>query len=78
MARRPNKFREFDRESPGIPDFTCNHIDDVIANLEELRDMNAGLRDCAEYWRSACEEMQTEIDELDDWKKHIKAYVREY
>ena len=78
MARRASKYKVLERESPELPDFTCNYIDDVLAKMEELRDMNAGLRDCAEYWRSACEEMQEEIDELEDWKKHIKAYVREH
>ena len=78
MARRASKFREFERESPELPDFTCNHIDDIIANLEELREMNTQLRDSSEYWKSACEEMQEEIDELEDWKRHIKTYVREH
>ena len=39
--------------------------------------MNTQLRDSAEYWKSACEEMQMEIDELEEWKRHIKSYVRE-
>jgi hypothetical protein len=77
VTRQISKYRVFEREAPDLPDFTCNHIDDIISNLEELRNMNAELRDCTEYWKSACEEMQTEIDELTSWKKHIKAYVKE-
>ena len=40
--------------------------------------MNGKLRDCVEYWQNACEEMQSEIDELESWKKHIKLYVKQY
>ena len=78
MPRRPNKFRIFEREAPEFPDFTCPHIDDTILNLEEVREMNAKLRDCVEYWQNACEEMQSEVDELESWKKHIKLYVKGY
>lgn len=78
MARRSSKFRAYERDAPGLPDFTCNHIDGIIDKLEELRDMNTQLRDSAEYWKSACDEMQMEIDELEEWKRHIKSYVREY
>ena len=78
MPRKLNKFQVFEKESPEFPDFTCPHIDDIIGNLEELREMNGKLRDCVGHWQNACEEMQTEIDELESWKKHIKLYVKAY
>ena len=78
MPRKLNKFQVFENESPEFPEFTCPHIDDIISNLEELREMNGKLRDCVGHWQNACEEMQSDIDELESWKKHIKLYVKGY
>ena len=78
MAKKLSKFKAFEREAPRIPDFTCPSIDVIVETMEELREANADLRESVDYWKSACEEMQWEIDELTDWKKHIKSYVKEY
>ena len=43
--------------------------------MEEIRNMNTKLRDNAEFWKSACEEMQEELNELNEWKSYIKDCV---
>ena len=77
MARKLSKFKAFEREAPTFPDFTCPSIDVIVETLEELRAANADLRECVDYWKNACDEMQSELDELESWKKHIKLYVKE-
>ncbi len=76
--RRLNQFQSFEKNAPNFPDYTCPHIDDAISALESLRETNGELRDCVEYWRDSCEQMQEQVTELESWKTHIKLYVKDY
>ena len=79
MARKKlNQFQTFEKNAPKYPDYTCPHIDEAIFAMESLREMNTELRDCVEYWKESCEQLQEQNDELEAWKHHIKLYVREH
>tara|TARA_Y100001933_G_scaffold119990_1_gene119983 strand:- start:3466 stop:3771 length:306 start_codon:yes stop_codon:yes gene_type:complete len=77
-----NKYETYELEQPEMPNFTCPYIDEVvdwshkiIDKMEEIRNMNTQLRDNAEFWKSACEEMQEELNDLNEWKSYIKDCV---
>ena len=79
MARKKqSQYQIFEENAPECPGYTCSDIDDVIASMENLREMNTQLRDSVEYWKAACEQSQEEVDELESWKQHIKLYVKEH
>jgi hypothetical protein len=80
--KKLNKFETLKLEQPTLPEFTCPHIDEaidyshkIIDKLEEIRNMNTQLRDNAEFWKNACEEMQDELTDLVIWKSYIKDCV---
>ena len=71
-SKSAKKFRKLERQAPNkIPDYTCPGIDQAIKQintltnqLERLRSQNTKLRDAAEYWKLATEELCDEF--LDD------------
>ena len=79
MTRKKlSSYQTFEKNAPTCPDYTCPAIDDVLASLEDLREMNTQLRDNIEYWKDACEQLQETATDLEAWKTHIKVYVKEH
>jgi len=79
-----SEFDTFQKDAPEMPDFTCPHIDNVndwlhkaTEEMEKLRNMNSYLRDNAEFWKEACEEMQNKLNEIREWKQNLQQMVNQ-
>ena len=77
--KKLTEFQTFEKEQPKMPDFSCPHIDDVvdwshkiIDKMEEIRNMNAQLRDNAEFWKESCEELQERLNDYMEWGEQIR------
>ena len=80
--KKLSEFEVFVNDAPELPDFTCPHIDNVNdwlhkaqEEMELLRTMNSKLRDNAEYWKESCEELQSKLDEIREWKANLKNII---
>lgn len=59
-----NIYDEFKKHAPEPPPYTCPYIDDVITDLENLRNQNDELREYAKYWKKQVESLSEEIYKL--------------
>ena len=48
-----------------LPDFTCDDIDAVIMQMEDLRNANSSLREIAEKWQEEAESAWAELVEIE-------------
>lgn len=49
---------------PKLPSETCPTIDKAISLIETVREANADLRECANFYKDKAEDLEAQVDKL--------------
>jgi exo-beta-1,3-glucanase (GH17 family) len=68
-----NIYDKLKTYSPEPPPYTCPYIDNVITDLESLRNQNDELREYSNYWKNQVKALCKEVHELNEIIKEYES-----